>query len=216
MPLPVIIIAGIAFSALELLIIACVIYLALVVWIKWVQEHPITFPSFSRTWDDYPVTIPPIPAPPQTRPAPSPAIPAPPVAVPIDEPIAIPRTKPRTRNRDKGIWNVYDLHFLRPATGRNYIRGKGYTRRSYFVGDIYKYGITSFKKTYLRYLIIQKIFPSDKGEYILEELNNKILGPFEWYLSNVIYSEANAEEVRLIEAYVAKYGEFPPGNTFKG
>ena len=194
------------------LIICAILYLLYVV-IKYIAEWvSTTAPPMTPTWDDaIPVPSPPVAIPQEE---------VEPVPIPVPIPIEIPdtKTKPKEKNRDKNIWNVYDLHFNVPAQGRYYNRGEGYEPRPrmYKVGDIYKYGITSFKTVYLRYLIIQEIFPTDKGEYILNQLKDAILAPHQWYLANVTRNKANQKEVQLIDTYVSKHGELPPGNTFRG
>jgi len=45
--------------------------------------------------------------------------------------------------------------------------------------------------------------------------NGKLL-PFEWYLQNVNYATANADEVTRFDVYAATHGKLPPGNTFRG
>jgi len=171
---------------------------------------------------EYVTTAPPIVLPPPAAEdvLPSPVLP--PLTVPIEgtKPIDIPTTitKPRTRtrNRDKDIWKVYDLHVGLPGLFRDYTRGLGFKNISLLSKAIWKYGITSMPSVYIRYLVISQKFNDDKEIYILDMLSKAKLLPKEWYLYNVSLATANAEEVRLIDAYVLSKGKFPPGNTFRG
>lgn len=166
-----------------------------------------------------PITVPP-PAIDEDLPKPVP----PPVDIPVDEPIPIPiappipipQTKPRTRRRQKNIYNVYDLHVGMPGLMRNYTFGAGFVNQFMLSGAIWKYGLTSFKSVYSRYLVIFQLYQGDKDEYILLSLSSGKLLPYEWYLQNVNYATASAEEVALIDAYIATHGKLPPGNTFRG
>lgn len=166
------------------------------------------------------VTTPPITAPPPAvdEELPKPVLPPIdiPGTIPIAPPISIPTTKPRTRRREKDIYNVYDLHVGAPGLMRNYTFGAGFANEFMFTGAIWKYGLTSFKSVYARYLVIFQLHKSDKDEYILLSLSSGKLLPFEWYLQNVNYAAANAEEVSLIDTYMATHGKLPPGNTFRG
>lgn len=147
---------------------------------------------------------------------------APPVVIPLEEtkPITIAppitTTKPRTRKRDKDIYNVYDLHVGVPGLFRDYTWGAGHTETLLNIGAIWKYGLTSFKSVYARYLIISQLYSNEKESYILENLSNLKLLPKQWYLQNASYTNANMREVELIDAYVSTHGKFPPGNTFRG
>lgn len=147
---------------------------------------------------------------------------APPGTIPLEEtkPITIAppitTTKPRTRKRDKDDYNVYDLHVGMPGIFRNYAWGEGFTETRLNMGAIWKYGLTSFKSVYARYLVISKLYPSEKEYYILDKLTDAYLIPKQWYLQNVNYANANIREVELIDAYVSAHGKFPPGNTFRG
>ncbi|WP_241282652.1 hypothetical protein [Chryseobacterium timonianum] len=170
------------------------------------------------------VTAPPVTAPPPTVDEELPKPVPPPVDIPIDEPItvpiappiSVPQTKPRTRRREKDIYNVYDLHVGTPGLMRNYTYGAGFVNQFMMSGAIWKYGLTSFKSVYARYLVIFQLYHGDKDEYILNSLTSGKLLPKEWYVQNVNYATANAEEVSLIDAYVATHGKFPAGNTFRG
>lgn len=170
------------------------------------------------------VSSPAIPAPPPAidedlpKPVP-PAVDIPldePITVPVAPPITVPQVKPRTRRREKDIYNVYDLHVGIPGLMRNYTFGAGFVNQFMMSGAIWKYGLTSFKSVYARYLVIFQLYHGDKDEYILNNLSSGKLLPYEWYLQNVNYATANAEEVSLIDAYTATHGKLPPGNTFRG
>lgn len=169
------------------------------------------------------VTTPAIPAPPPAiddrLPAPAPPVVEPieePITVPIAPPISIPTTKPRTRRREKDIYNVYDLHVGTPGLLRNYTFGAGFVQEFMLSAAIWKFGLTSFKSVYARYLVMYQLYHGDKDEYILSCLGNGKLLPFEWYLQNVNYATANADEVARIDGYAATHGKLPPGNTFRG
>ncbi len=169
------------------------------------------------------VSSPAIPAPPPAidveLPAPAPPIEVPvekPITVPIAPPISVPTTKPRTRRREKDIYNVYDLHVGLPGRMRSYTYGAGYVTIPMISQAIWKYGLTSFKSVYARYMVISQLYKGDKDEYILTCLGSGKLLPFEWYLQNVNYATANADEVARIDGYAATHGKLPPGNTFRG
>lgn len=146
----------------------------------------------------------------------------PPGTIPLEEtkPITIAppitTTKPRTRKRDKDDYNVYDLNVGTPGRFREYTWGAGYIQTRLSKKAIWKYGLTSFTSVFARYLIISKIYPSDKEEYILDQLSHLRLLPKQWYLQNASLTNANTREVELIDDYVITYGKFPPGNTFRG
>ncbi|OXG09328.1 hypothetical protein BC749_101773 [Flavobacterium araucananum] len=147
---------------------------------------------------------------------------APPGTIPLEEtkPITIAppitTTKPRTRKRDKDDYNVYDLHVGRPGYFRDYTWGAGHTETLLNIGAIWKYGLTSFKSVYARYLIISELYPNEKESYILLKLTALQLLPKQWYLQNASYATANVREVELIDTYVSAHGKLPPGNTFRG
>lgn len=147
---------------------------------------------------------------------------APPGTIPQEEtkPITIAppitTTKPRTRKRDKDDYNVYDLHVGAPGVFRDYTWGAGHTQTRLNMSAIWKYGLTSFKSVYVRYLIISELYPSEKESYILLKLTALQLLPKQWYLQNASYTNANVREIELIDTYVSTYGKFPPGNTFRG
>lgn len=137
-----------------------------------------------------------------------------------NEPIAISvadtKVKLKTKRREKDIYSVYDIHVGIPAGYRVYTRGQGYKYKRLSMGEIYKYGLTSFKSVYLRYLIISIAFNIDKDKYILRRLAQLKFFPKEWYLQNVNYDKAHAKEVQLINSYAIRHGKYPPGNTIKG
>lgn len=203
--------------ALEVIIIAALIVLALytlfvigkAIW-EWTQsfrEAPPLYP---------PITDREIPRiQPQDIPINEPLV----RPIPIPIPIAIPDTKvkPRRRNRDKDIWNVYDVHIVVPDEYREYNFGVGYSDKFLSVGQIYKYGITSFPRVILRYTILYGAFEGDKDKYLMENLASVKMAAKEWYLSKVKKIKAQEKEGQLIDAYRASHlGEYPPGNTKRG
>jgi len=137
--------------------------------------------------------------------------------IPIDEPLVkpvpIPITKPRTKNKDKDIWNVYDVHILKSGKYRRYTFGDGYIEKEYLKGQIYKYGITSFPHVNLRYSVLFYVYGGDKDKYFADNLTYKNMGAKEWYLSLVKKVKALKKEADLLRAYLTKHGELPPANT---
>lgn len=152
-------------------------------------------------------------------PAPAPPIEVPvekPITVPIAPPISVSTTKPRIKRREKNIYNVYDLRAGRTDFFRNYTFGMGFVDVMLLNGAIWKYGLTSFKSVYARYMVISQLYKSDKEEYIFDQSTRGKLVPFRWHLANATYAAANTKEVQLIDAYTAQHGSLPPGNTFRG
>lgn len=141
-----------------------------------------------------------------------------PIPKDVSIPIAISTTKvkSKTKRKEKDIFSVYDIHVNVPGYYREYTWGKGHIDTYLNMGNIYKYGLTSFASVYLRYSIIYGKYKLDKELYILTNLGILAFLPKEWYLHNVNYEKAHDKEVQLIDSYAIKHGKYPPGNTFRG
>ncbi|MFP3596920.1 hypothetical protein [Chryseobacterium sp. SIMBA_029] len=187
---------------------------ALVALVKWIGDVAIPWicETAEAIWDKFvstpPITVPVPEAPPVTVPETKPA----PIPVPVPIPITVPIPKDETIPRNRGPWNVYDVHVIIPGDYGDYQRGIPNPTSVYLVtGEIYKYGRTTYSSVLRRY----EAFPwtSFKEAMILENLKNGKFGAVEWYAFRVNLALAIFVETGLISAYEAIRGKYPPGNT---
>ncbi|MFV0531919.1 MAG: hypothetical protein ACK5MD_10850 [Flavobacteriales bacterium] len=138
----------------------------------------------------------------------------PPITIPVErtEPISVSIPQDRTIPRNRGPYNVYDVHVNILGQYGDYTRGVELPTMIFLdTGKIYKYGITMYGSVLKRYEAFS--WTSDKEAMILENLKFGRFGALEWYAFRVNKVLASFVEIELISAYGAIHRKYPPGNT---